>query len=148
MNFALTLEVTKEIVENGLDDLINSTSIKISEFLEDKSYGQGLETLYVGVVCVNPKFDFFFKERKPKYRKKEIIIQDGRPYELINCLTYDIKLDYVQVIHFTKSEFIKNLFLKLINSLEYLDSINIVDFNKNLFKTDLIKFLNIKNAIL
>lgn len=60
MEFALTQEVSSLILENGVSDMITGLSDELEVFLKDKSYG-GVETMYIGIICVAPEFDFFLK---------------------------------------------------------------------------------------
>ena len=64
MKFGLTQEISEDICTKGktLTEMANS----MKEFFINKSYGNGLNELYVGIVCVAPQFEFFFKH-KQKY---------------------------------------------------------------------------------
>jgi hypothetical protein len=142
MEFRLTQETSEQVFKCGASDIIKEFSDQLADFLKPKQYGKDLETLYIGIICVSPEFDFFFKVRKPKYSKRRTIIQDGRPYELINNLIYDIKLDYQHVINADRKELI-NIFCKqVVESLECLELVKIKDFNTIQFKSDIVDFLN------
>lgn len=137
MKFAITKEISEIIIKNGVSDMITDLSVYLGKFLEQKSYGSGLETFYIGIICVAPEFDFFFKVRKPKYKRgKEIFIQDGREYEQINALTYDIKLNYEEFID--KDLVVSKELLKayILDSFTLIDSIKIPLFEKSKFIMD------------
>ena len=98
--------------------------------MHSKNYGHGLETLYIGIICVSSEFDFFFKERKPSYKKgKNTKIEDGRSYEQINFLTYDIKLNYEDFLKAEEKEVKKMLAEEIIRSLNVFDKVKIKAFN-------------------
>lgn len=137
MEFALTQEVSEPIIKNGVSDYIKQVSDNISEFLRTRDYGDDLRTLYVGIICVAPEFDFFFKVRKPKYKKgKEITIQDGRPYERTDALVYDIKLDYNVFVNADANEVKKMLAKELLMSFVIFNSIKVKLFDREGFERD------------
>lgn len=139
MEFKITQEISEMISKIGSSDAIAEFSERVADLLKVNEYGTGLQTIYIGVICVSPEFDSFFKIRKPKYYKDKIIIQDGRPYRLINTLTYDIKLNYEQVINASKDELFKMLTDEVIKSLSDFEKINNFDIVK--FKSELPGFL-------
>lgn len=143
MEFALTQEVSELIIKNGVSDCIRQLSDDLAEFLGKKDYGDDLQTIYIGIICVGPEFDFFFKQRKPKYKKgKEIIIQDERPYEQINALTYDIKLDHTKFVNANESEIKKMLAIALLNSFSAFNVVKIKDFDRVRFETDMAEYFS------
>lgn len=150
MNFVLTQEVSELIIKNGVPDYIKQISDMISGFLKTKDYGEDLRSIYIGIICVSPEFDFFFKTRKPKYKKgKEIIIQDDRPYELISALVYDIKLDYEKYVIANENEVKKMLSMELLNSFTVFNSVKIKSFDRGRFENDVAHYLNqyIQNVV-
>lgn len=144
MNFALTQEVSELIIKNGVSDYIKQISDSISGFLKRKDYGEGLHTIYIGIICVSPEFDFFFKIRKPNYKKdKEIIIQDDRPYELVSALVYDLKLDHKKFVNASEKEVKKMLSIELLNSFAAFNLVKIKAFDRERFEDDVAKHLNL-----
>jgi len=73
MEFALTLEVSELINKNGISDYIMNVSDYVSEFLEDKDYGDDLKTIYVGIICVAPEFDFFSKSESRNTKRAQLL---------------------------------------------------------------------------
>lgn len=143
MNFALTQEVSELIIKNGVSDYIKQISDSISGFIEKKDYGEDLQSIYIGIICVSPEFDFFFKIRKPKYKNgKEIVIQDDRPYELISALVYDVKLDHEKYVRANENEVKKMLSIELLNSLTAFNSVKIKAFDRKRFESDIEQHLN------
>jgi uncharacterized protein involved in tolerance to divalent cations len=104
MQVLLTQEVSNIIIDNGLSNYITEFSKLLVNKVKHSDYGNAVQYLYIGVICVAPEFEFFFKVRKPKFYKTKTIIQDGRSYELIETLTFDVKLNYAQIVQADKSE--------------------------------------------
>jgi hypothetical protein len=142
MELSLTQEVPNNVIQNGCSDQITDFSDSLADTVKDSNYSIAVQALYIGVICVAPEFEFLFKIRKPKYYKKKIILQDGRPYELIKMLTFDVKLDYEQVIQADKNQLNAILTNAIITSLNNLDVINLEDFNKNKLISDLLNLLD------
>jgi len=144
MEFALTLEVSELIGQNGVSDYIKEVSDHISEFLRTKDYGDGLKTIYIGIICVAPEFDFFFKVRKPKYKKGTVVtIEDGRPYEQTDALVYDIKLDYDVFVNADEHEVKKILSIELLNSFFVFNSVKVKQFSREIFEKDVASCLKL-----
>jgi hypothetical protein len=138
MEFALTQEVSEPIIKNGVSDYFKQVSDNISEFLRTKDYGDGLKTIYIGIICVAPEFDFFFKVRKPKYKKGTVVtIEDGRPYERTDALVYDIKLDYDVFVNADEHEVKKVLSTELLKSFAVFNSMKIKLFDREGFERDI-----------
>lgn len=138
MEFALTIEASERIISNGGANYIQEVSDHISEFLQDKDYGDDLKTIYVGIICAAPEFDFFFKIRKPKYKKGTVvIIEDGEPYRQTDALVYDLKLDYSKFVDAGEKEIKIMLSIELLNSLIVLNSVKIKLFDRERFEKDM-----------
>ena len=141
MEYELTKEITELVEKSGASDLITEFSKELTTFFELKQYGDGLQTIYIGIICVSPEFDFFFKVRTPQYYKRKTIIQDDRPYELNNTLIYDIKLNYDKVIKAHKNELIEILSEEVIKSLQAFKSVKIKSFDSERFVHDIAEHL-------
>jgi hypothetical protein len=65
----------------------------LTDFFEQKHYGDDLDVLLIGLYCMSEKYDTFFKPRKPKYHRESSVFlhrgiqvqRDGR------SLTYEIR---------------------------------------------------------
>ena len=142
MEFGLTQEVSELVIKNDVSDYIKQVSYGISEFLETKNYGEDLHEIYIGIICVSPEFDFFFKIRKPKYKRgKEIIIEDDRAYEMLSALVYDIKLDHRKYVDASKNEVKRMLSAELLNSFTAFNSVKIKSFDSERFVHDIAEHL-------
>ena len=60
------------IISDFLDslDMINSISSNINSYLETRDYGDGLATIHIGIICVNPVYDDFYKPKRHRFDKK------------------------------------------------------------------------------
>lgn len=135
MDVAFTQEASHEV--DGKISAIGGLKHELIKYFEEKEYGGDLLVLYIQVVCISPKFEQFFKGKKPKY------ITQGKVYnrhgvQLISqsmTLSYDLKLDYEKYMN---AEDIRPLFAEeVLNSLEVIKTIKkIKDFNYDAFRRD------------
>jgi hypothetical protein len=142
MEFGLAQYISAEI--SDFSESINSLSDGIKEFVKNKEYGSSINELFIGVVCVSPKFETFFKPRVPKYTaNKKQVHKEGFNYEIERCLEYDIKLDFELFKNATDNERIIIIAEELIKSLRIIDEmkIKIKDFNTGEFRKDIELYL-------
>lgn len=139
MDVAFTYETSVELERKFSDIHVDSTQLKF--FFKEKDYGEHLKSLIIGVVCMSPRFEQFFKPRRPNYRTEEKIYTH-RGVELTTpamYLTFDLKLDFEKYLN-TKDG--KLLFAH--DALASLDTIakvkKIIDFDLPRFKADLEQF--------
>ena len=69
MDFGLSLEISEDIFERNY--IVINTSKSLEEYFKDKDFGEGIVNLTIGIICVNPNFDSFFKiysERLPEFK--------------------------------------------------------------------------------
>lgn len=109
----------------------------IKQFFKDRQYGEELKSLIISIVCIAPRFEPFFKPRRPNYRAEEKTYMH-RGVELTTpamYLTYDLRLDFEKYLN---SQQPKPLFAQ--EALASLDTISkvkkIKDFDLNAFKAD------------
>ncbi|UBM59228.1 hypothetical protein LAG90_00965 [Marinilongibacter aquaticus] len=147
MKFGLTQESNLTTEQSSA---LNDLSLDISRFLEQKSYGKDVEELYIGIICVKPEFEPFFKVRKPKYTKEFFSEKLGVPVSGKSILEIDLKIDYNEVKDFDKNEitnYAASEICQLFGNLNNLPK-NIHDFEKNRFVDDIISFLSNKGSVL
>ncbi len=148
MEFQLVQEVSETLLKNGKASLISNFSEDIKDFFSGKSYGKGILSIFIAVICVAPEFDFFFKIRTPKYKRgKEIIRQDNIGIEIESSLRFDLKLSYEKFAQANEIDAIRLLALELLNSLNVLDELKIKDFNSIRFKEDFRIYLSEQKVI-
>jgi hypothetical protein len=142
MEFGLTQYYSVEISDST--NSINSLSDGINEFVKNKEYGNSIKELFIGVICVNPKFEPFFKPRKPKYTaNKKQIYKEGFNYEIERCLEYDIVIDFESFKNASNDERVKILGDEIIKSFDVIGGIKIKnkDFNIEKFRDDIEHYL-------
>ncbi len=147
MKFRLVFYTNQEIDTALMQDLSNMIEI----FLLDKYYGDNILNYYIGIICVDPKFDQFFKPRRPKYTgEMKTSIRDGIKCETEKTLQIDIKLDYE---HYLKLDIVsakKYLIKRILESfieLKQNKRINKLDFDFELFYNDLMGFVESKGLL-
>lgn len=147
MDFGLAITSN---LEQEKTNLITKLSDELELAFKDKNYGNDVKAYTIGVVCVAPQFEQFFKPKKPKYTKgKKEINPDGIPFLLEDDLEYDIKLDFETFKNGTEAECRKLLAKEILNSLSVVESIKskIKDFDLEKFKEDLESYFKKKELI-
>lgn len=148
MNFSIALYTSREIVNKS--NLIISLSNAIKEYFENKSYGVDLKSIIVGLICVSPQSEAFFKQRKPKYNKeKKSVKSEGFEYENEKYLEYDLKIDFQSFKNADEEEARKILAREILASLSVFEKMKskITDFDMNRFKADLEEYFKSRSLI-
>ncbi|MCM0666907.1 hypothetical protein [Flavobacterium tyrosinilyticum] len=125
-------------------------SDEMEKSFTQKVYGKDLMEIVIGIVCVSPIFENFFKPKPPKYTKeKKHIRSEGFEYEVEKCLEYSIKLDFETFKNFSEIEAKKHLSLEILKSLEIIETMKskIKDFDLINFKKDLENYFEEKGFI-
>lgn len=131
----------------GIEDkiqAINYVSNSLEKFLSAKNYGEDLNELLIGVICVAPEFDKFNVPRKPKFTDfKEGIVSGIKVIEQ-KSFTYEIKIDYEQFYDSSENERVIFIIEQILDSLENLDKIpkKVKNFDKEKFKNDVKEYLS------
>lgn len=144
MNFGISQEIDVEAQEKS--SVIIFLSDKLKGYLSDRDYGQDVQNIFIGCICVKPRegYEEWFKIRKPRYKAiDKIKLLDGNTVELIGVYGYDIKLDFDVFVSATETESRKILAQEILNSLSNLDALpkKVKDFDKEKFKSDMEQFL-------
>jgi hypothetical protein len=143
------LAVIGDIDENK-SNLIIEFSNEMKNHFKEKNYGNDIKSLTIGVICVSPQFEMFFKEKKPRYIKgKKETIQEGIPFTLEDDFEYDIKLGFEDFKKVTESEAKKILAINILKSIYLIDVFKskIHDFDNDVFKKDLKEYFKSKYNI-
>lgn len=138
MKLALAQYTSVEIVNQS--SFITPFSDNLKTHFKDKHYGNDLIEIVIGVICVSPGFEPFFKPKRPQYIKdKKTFKTDGFSYDVEKSLGYDIKLDFEKLKNGTELERMQQLAFEIISSLSIFDKMKtkIKDFNFEKFKVDL-----------
>ena len=133
-------------------NFISDFSNEMEEWCAEKKYGNDLIELVIGIICVSPGFEAFFKPGKPKYIKEKKDVKSEftkNAYDIEKCLTYNIKLDFETFKKFSEIEAKKHLALEILQSLEIIETMKtkIKDFDFANFKEDLKKYFQGKGFI-
>ena len=148
MNFGLAINLSIEI--GNKSGYIQSLSDELELYIKDKYYGADIKNFFIGIICVSPKFDFFYKETKAKYTKGvKIINPDGIPFKMEDNFEYNIKIDYESFRNATEEEARKILARDILSSLIVFEKFKskIKDFDIDGFRADLERYFKIHELI-
>ena len=147
MDFGLSVEADIELQDKTM--FVHQFSEELNAHFASKSFGSDLKGLTIGVILTSPKFEHFFKVRKPKYYDgKKAITYDGITVELEDALEYDIKPDYFSIKEADEIGIRKTLAGEILQSLGKIDTVKkIKDFDREGFKEDLESFFKEQNLI-
>ncbi len=137
-------------IDQNKSNLIIKLSDRMECFFKDKHYGKDIKSITIGIVCVSPQFEQFFKEKKPKYTKgKKVTSPDGIPFTLEDNFEYSIKINFDSFKNANEKEAEIILAKELSKSLIVLEQMKakIKDFNLDIFKSDFIDYFK-KNKLL
>jgi hypothetical protein len=149
MNFGLAVNVSVEIRNKAFS--IQSLSDDLESYFKNRTYGSDIKSYTIGVVCVSPQFDQFYKkEIKPKYTKGiKVINPDGIPFTLEDSFEYRIKIDYENFKAADEEQSRKLLAKEILASLSVFEKVKskIKDFDMDSFKADLEEYFKNHNLI-
>ncbi|HVH06187.1 MAG TPA: hypothetical protein VNE71_09340 [Myxococcota bacterium] len=118
-------------------------------FLSDamaEDYGVGIRSFTIGIICVRsrPGYENWYRPRKPRYRKREILRLPGGNEELTNTFGYDIRLtddEYDRFVTESSRAAVELISGRLTDSLSNLDALPraVKDFDRARFEADLLR---------
>ena len=137
MKFGFALNLSPEI--NKFLEVFNRIEQEISDITEQGIYGDGINELYIGIICVAPQFEAFFKPRKPRYEKeKKTYEKEGIKYKDYKTLQYEIKLDFDYMKNSDEEAAKRKLVESVFNSLDVIETIKeIKSFDLKTLKKEL-----------
>ena len=127
-------------LEGQKASIVLQLSVALNTYFASRNYGNSIKSYLIGLICVKPEFETFFKIRKPKYLESETIKSlDGSNMEIENVYGYDVAVDYNAFVNVSDDESWKLLAREIEESLSNLDKLpmKIKDFDKKRFKSDL-----------
>ena len=113
-----------------LFELYNHLEDQLNLFFNERFYGDSIQKIYTGAICVSKEFEEFSVVRKPKFLRKEpaLEIEYKLDFQTYKQMGNDQRLDY-------------NLLTFLEKVIELTNNPKIKDFNLNLFVKDLKDFI-------
>jgi hypothetical protein len=142
----LTQEISLEIVKKF--DVISDHDQARKEYFANRSYGNDLKVLYIGLFCMSPKFEAFFKPQKPRYTNDaKVMISHGIESKIdAKSLEYELRLNYTTYLNVRNIKTV--LAQDILKSLDTITTIKeIKDFNLSTFKHDLTLFFRLQGWI-
>ena|ERR1700740_580303 len=122
VKFGLSMEIWADVYDKAY--IITNISKEIERYFKFKNYGNGIESLAIGIICIHPKAHSFFKPRK-RYKKAKKLLE------------YDVLINYQQFKNADLLEAFKIIIKSIIESVEIIDSLNIAHFDTSEFRRDL-----------
>ena len=97
MIVAIALTVDEEIAR--LSSGVGRISVRLKECFADKSYGEDIESLFIGLILTGPGSERLHPVRPLKFRKKFTLKSSmtGTTEYLGNTVEFDIKPDYATI---------------------------------------------------
>jgi hypothetical protein len=147
MRVELTVEASEAVANKTY--LIHDLSNKMSEYFWDKSYGEDVIEIFIGIICVAPEFEWFSVVRKPKYTTYRKYNRNGVEIIVDRNFCFDVKIDFNRFKDQFDNENCKMLASEILESLSILDKLpkKVKDFDKERFRADM-KFLLKKQVLL
>lgn len=138
-------------VESRFREHVSTLNLASESYFLEKDYGKDLRELFIGVICVESKFEDFFKGRLPEYRKQEkqyvqqgVLVQTN-PFTFM----YSKKLDYDSYLKLENEAFCNLLARDILASLTDINSCKqIKDFDFDDFYSSFERFFVELNWIL
>lgn len=148
MRFGISLEIDSRASENS--SVVQTTDELLRAYFESRSYGIGIDSIYVGFICVEskPGFEKFFQPRRPRYVVDDKVeMLDGSVKSIGNTYSYDIKVpdnlyeDFAAGDKSVAFAILKTLLIESISNFENLKKRG-KKFEVDKFKRDLVNELN------
>ncbi|WP_106831817.1 hypothetical protein [Parabacteroides pacaensis] len=126
-------------------DDIQKLNSQMGTFFYNKLYLDKVEEYSIGLICVSPGFDEFFRPKRPKYYEDKILKVKGLPgpeeIHFKHHFFFELKLDYTTFFPSNKEEgyhIIAQSLLKFLEELKYPSAIK--NFAKRRFINDMKDF--------
>lgn len=133
MKVGLAQYTTPEVEDKT--SVITELSDRLSELFREQYFGEDLLSLTIGIICVNPDFEQFFKKQKKYYKGSRSITHEGITIEVKNALEYSIKLPFEKFREMGEEEATRFILEKVYDSLSEISEIKKVnDFDLECFK--------------
>lgn len=139
MELGLALYLSNDLTSKS--KVIQDYSDRLSEFFKTKHYGDGLKDISIGIICVSPEFESFFKPRKPKFTKSKTVVIDGLSTAYDHVFECDVKLDYESLKKANYEEMLIIISTELMSVIDMLKNKRIKDFDVDRFQKDFEKIL-------
>ena len=124
MDFGLSKEMSADIIQEKIN-ILSEMSFAMEDYFKNRDYGKGISSLTIGIVCVAPEFEFFFKKIRSKYIKSK------------KMLEYDVKVEH-SVLKEANEPMLQSIVAEAIfTSLGIIDDLKIQDFDIDRFRVDL-----------
>jgi hypothetical protein len=137
MKFGISLYLSQDM--DRLSGVFNDLGKSVNGEIEQTKYGEDVQEFCIGVICVSPEFDAFFKQKRMRYTKeRREYVKDGVLFAIEKTIEMEIKLEHSELSHIDHYQAVRLLAKSIIGVLANtkLPS-KIKDFNLDLFISDL-----------
>lgn len=139
MNLGLAIYASREVTTDSIVELSNG----LKEHYDTIDFGEGVQSVSIGVICVSKDFEPFFKQRNPKYTKDKRETEiDGIKITIEKAFEYDCKIafkSYQEADDIGKKQLLASEILK--TTKEVFGKKKIKDFKEKMFIDDLENYL-------
>lgn len=149
MKIKLAKTFSKDFDKTTKDSDVEELEIALQLFFYEKNYGHSIVDYLIGIICVHPNFDPFFKPKRPSYVENKNINLEGFDVSIYKTFSLDIKLNFEDYYKSDKENGLKMIANEIITTVKYLKyPAKIKDFDKEIFFQDLSLFFKNKRLIL
>lgn len=148
MKIEIAKTFSKDFDKTTKDSDVEELEIKLQLFFDEKNYGLSIVDYLIGIICVHPNFDPFFKPKGPSYIENKNIKLEGFDVNIYKTFSLDIKLNFEDYFKSDKESGLKMIADKIITTIRDLKyPAKIKDFDKEKFFRDLSLFFKNEGLI-
>lgn len=118
MDLGLALYISNDLTSKS--KIIQDYSDKLSTFFDQKHYGNGLKSISIGIVCISPEYESFYKLQNPKLTKSKTVLIDGLKTIYDHVFECNLKLDYESMKHSNSEVMLKIIATELTKIIDLL----------------------------
>jgi len=104
-----------------MEELLKAFSRHLEQEFKGFVYSDKLQSIAIGIICVEPKFDFFFTPKAPVFVKSKTYREGELITKIDKTFQYELKLDYAIVKSLDKPaliEYLKNVIGRSLGIIE------------------------------
>ena len=121
--------------------IVQELSEEIGSYFDRKNYGVDIDSCFIAIICVSPKFDAISMIRPPKYLKvsKTYFDIEGKGTNFGKQIRFDIKLNFQSFLKSSNTECRKMIAKEILLSLVVFEQLKkkIKHFDTAKFRFDL-----------
>lgn len=138
MHINLIHKFSREFDKTTKSQNIDELNDKMQLYFNGKYYGETIIEYLIGIICVHPNYDPFFKVRRPLYTEDKTVTIHGLEIHIYKSFGIDIKLrfeDFIQSGSEDGLKMVANEILTTVKNMKYPAKVK--SFDKDKFYQDL-----------